>query len=382
KTCKLENLCHNNLIMNNKIEKLRNFLEEGCEDRDKVDGYLLLNLESSDRSNQRYLTGFDSSLGCLIVLKDRVFFLTDSRYIDAAKEELSGLKLEKIDSKPVETTAEMVNNLEIGSIAIDQNDVSLALFNKLSDQLEEIEIVQLDGALGEIRREKEKEEIELHEKAARIADDAFSRLLDFVEVGMTENEIALELEFFMRNNGAEDISFPPIVASGEKSALPHAKPGDDEVSRDELLLVDMGAKYEGYCSDLTRTIYFGDPPTKVREIYEIVLEAQRVGLDELGPGVSCKEVHQKASTVIEEGGYGDNFGHGLGHGVGLDVHEGPRLSKTSDDTLKPGNVVTVEPGIYLPGWGGIRIEDMVRITEDGYELFSHAPKNQIINPLQ
>ncbi|MFW6111864.1 MAG: aminopeptidase P family protein [Candidatus Bipolaricaulota bacterium] len=368
--------------MNNKIEKLRNFLEEGYEDRDKVDGYLLLNLESSDRSNQRYLTGFDSSLGCLIVLKDRVFFLTDSRYIDAAKEELSGVKLEKIDSKPVETTTELVNNLEIGSIAIDQNDVSLALFNKLNDQLEGIEIVQLDGVLGEIRREKEKEEIELQEKAARIADDAFSRLLDFVEVGMTENEIALELEFFMRNNGAEDISFPPIVASGEKSALPHAKPGGDEVSRDELLLVDMGAKYEGYCSDLTRTVYFGDPPPKVREIYDIVLEAQRAGLDELGPGVSCKEVHQKASKVIEEGGYGDNFGHGLGHGVGLDVHEGPRLSKTSDDTLKPGNVVTVEPGIYLPGWGGIRIEDMVRITEDGYELFSHAPKNQVINPLQ
>jgi len=368
--------------MNNKIEKLRVFLEEGYEDRDTIDGYLLLNLESSDRSNQRYLTGFDSSLGCLIILKERVIFLTDSRYIDAAKEELSEIELEKIDSKPVETTAELVNNLEIKTIAIDQNDVSLALFNKLNDRLEGIEIVQLDGALGEIRREKEKEEIELHEKAARIADEGFSHLLDIVEVGMTENEIALELEFYMRSNGAEDISFPPVVAVGEKSALPHAKPGDDEVSRDNLLLVDMGAKCDGYCSDLTRTVYFGDPTPKVREIYNIVLKAQRTGLNELGPGVSARVAHQKASKVIEEGGYGDHFGHGLGHGVGLDVHEGPRLSKTSDDTLKPGHVVTVEPGIYLPGWGGIRIEDMVRITEDGYERFSHAPKNEIINPLR
>lgn len=342
----------------------------------------MINLESSDRNNQRYLTGFDSSLGSLVVLNDRVIFLTDSRYMDAAKAELSEIELREIDSKPVKTTAELVNDLEIESIAVDQNDVSLALYNDLRDKLNGVDLVQVDGVLGDIRQIKEDGEIELHEKAAEIADQGFSYLIDTVESGMTEREVALDLEFFMRENGAEDVSFPPIVASGEKSALPHAKPGYEKINRGELLLVDMGARYSGYCSDMTRTVYFGDPPPKVREVYEVVLEAQKTGLENLGPGVNGNEVHGKASQVIEEAGYGDEFRHGLGHGVGLEVHEGPRLSETSEATLEPGMVVTVEPGIYLPGWGGIRIEDMVRITEDGYSRFSNAPKEEIIDPLE
>lgn len=367
--------------MNKKIERFRNFLEEGAGDKDRVDGYLVLNLESSDRSNQRYLTGFDSSLGVTIVLGDRVIFLTDSRYIDAAENELSEIELREIESKPVETTAELVNDLEIESIAIDQNDVSLALYNKMRDKVDGVDLVQFDGALGEVRREKDDDEIELHQKAANIADQTFVYLIDTVEPGMTEREFALELEFFMRENGAEDVSFSPIIASGEKSALPHAKPGDEPIEQGELLLVDMGARYKGYCSDMTRTVFFGDPPSKVREVYEIVLEAQKTGLEELGPGVEGECVHEKAAEVIENAGYGDEFGHGLGHGVGLDVHEGPRLSETSDDVLEPGMVVTVEPGIYIKGWGGIRIEDMVRITEDGYVSFSGSPKENVINPL-
>jgi Xaa-Pro aminopeptidase len=372
---------HNIPVMNKKIERLRNILEEGAGDKDRVDGYLVLNLESSDKSNQRYLTGFDSSLGCTVVLNDRVIFLTDSRYIDAAEDELSEIELREIESKPVETTAELVNNLEIESIAIDQNDVSLALYNKMRDKVDGVDLVQVDGALGELRREKDDDEIDLHQKAANIADQAFVYLIDTVEPGMTEREVALELEFFMRENRAEDVSFPPIVASGEKSALPHAKPGEEPIEQGELLLVDMGAKYRGYCSDMTRTVFFGDPPSKVREVYEIVLEAQKTGLEEIGPGVEGEYVHEKAAEVIENAGYGDEFGHGLGHGVGLDVHEGPRLSETSDDTLEPGMVVTVEPGIYIKGWGGIRIEDMVRITEDGYVSFSGSPKENVINPL-
>ncbi len=368
--------------MNTKIERLRDFLKKGKDDRERIDGYLLINLESSDRNNQRYLTGFDSSLGSLVVLHDRVIFLTDSRYIDAAEDELSDIELRELESKPIEATAELVNDLEIESIAIDQNDVSLALYNKIRDKVDGVDLVQVDGALGEVRREKDNDEIELQEKAADIADQAFSFLIDMVEPGMTEREVALELEFFMRENGADDVSFPPIVASGEKSALPHAKPGDEKLKEDENLLVDMGAKYQGYCSDMTRTVYFGEPPEKFREVYEVVLEAQKTGLANLGPGVDGREVHEKASGVIEEAGYGDEFGHGLGHGVGLEVHEGPRLSETSDDTLEPGMVVTVEPGIYIKGWGGIRIEDMVRITEDGYARFSNSPKEEVINPIE
>lgn len=365
--------------MNKRIEKLRKALPD---EEEGIDGYLVLNLESSDKENQRYLTGFNSTLGCTLVLRDRVIFLTDSRYLNAAEEGLSGVELKKIESKPLETVAELINELEIERVAIDESDVSLKTFNKLVDLLEGVEITQLDGTLREIRRKKSPEEVELQGRAADIADRAFSHLLDFVEPGISEREIALELEFFIRKNGAESVSFDPIVAFAGKSAQPHAHPGDEEIEPGGLLLVDMGARYEGYCSDLTRTVYCGEPTDKVRGVYNLVLEAQRTGLRELGPGVSGKKVHEKAARVIEEGGYGDNFDHGLGHGVGLEVHEGPRLSETSDDTLEPGMVVTVEPGIYLPGWGGIRIEDMIRITEDGYESFSHAPKEEIINPLE
>lgn len=352
-----------------------------AESEERVDGYLSINVEASDRTNQRYLTGFSSTLGCTLVLEDSVIFLTDSRYIDDAEENLPEVELKKIDSKAVETVAELINELGLEAVAIDQNDVSLKFYNKLKKLLDGVELLELDGVLGEIRRTKEEEEIRLQDKAADIADSAFSHLLDFVEPGLTERDVALELEFFMRKNGAESVSFPPIVAHGAQSAKPHANPGKSELEPGNLLLVDMGARCDGYCSDLTRTIHLGEPSAKVKEIYRIVLEAQLSGLEALGPGESARKVHKATSEVIEEAGYGDSYDHGAGHGVGLDVHEGPKLDDTSDDTLEPGMVVTMEPGIYLPGWGGIRIEDMVRITEDGYARFSHAPKDRVINPL-
>ncbi|MBS3813194.1 aminopeptidase P family protein, partial [Candidatus Bipolaricaulota bacterium] len=214
-----------------------------------------------------------------------------------------------------------------------------------------------------------------------IADDTFAYLMDYVKPGMTESEIAVELEFFMKKQGAESVSFDPIVALGANSALPHATPGDREVREGDILLIDMGAKYRGYCSDMTRTVFIGEPTDKMQEVYEIVLEAQEVGLAALGPGESTKEVDGKARDVIEEHGYGDKYGHGLGHGVGLEIHEKPRLAQTEDNVLEEGMVVTVEPGIYLPGWGGVRIEDMVYITEKGYEFFSRSPKREVFNPL-
>ncbi len=364
--------------MNKRIKKLRKLLAESEEG---AGSYLVLNVEASDRTNQRYLTGFSSTLGSTLVLEDRVIFLTDSRYIDDAKDNLPGAEVKKIDSRPVESTAELINDLGIESVAIDENDVSLKFYNKLADRLDGAKLLEVDGILGKLRRTKEQEEIELHDKAADIVDSAFSHLLDFVEFGLTERNIALELEFFMRKNGAESVSFPPIVACGAQSAKPHAKPGEVVLEPGNLLLIDMGARYSGYCSDLTRTIHLGEPTPKVKKIYEIVLEAQLKGLEALGPGESAKEVHEATCKVIEEAGYGDSYNHGAGHGVGLEVHESPKLDETSDNTLEPGMVVTMEPGIYLPGWGGIRIEDMVRITEDGYARFSHAPKDRVINPL-
>ncbi|MFB6215050.1 MAG: M24 family metallopeptidase, partial [Candidatus Bipolaricaulia bacterium] len=229
--------------MNKRIEKLRRSLADSEE---AADGYLSLNVEASDRTNQLYLTGFSSTLGCTLVLEDEVVFLTDSRYIEDAKEKLPEVELKKIDSKPVETAAELINELEIGAVAIDQNDVSLKYYKELKELLDGVELLEVDGVLGEIRRTKEEEEIRLHERAADVADSAFSHLLDFVEPGLTERDVALELEFFMRKNGAEAVSFPPIVAGGAKSAKPHAQPGKAELEPGDLLLVDMGARYDGY----------------------------------------------------------------------------------------------------------------------------------------
>ncbi|MFW6049471.1 MAG: M24 family metallopeptidase [Candidatus Bipolaricaulota bacterium] len=363
--------------MNTRIERLQDYIEEK-----DLDGFLVINLEASpDSVNQRYLVGFYSSLGSVIVGRDEAVFLTDSRYYEAATEKVSEIPVEKIDSKAVESTVARIEDMGLTRVGIDENNVTLALFNELNDSLEGVELVPVDGPVPDLRTCKDREEIELHKSAAEIADDTFAYLMDYVKPGMTESEIAVELEFFMKKQGAESVSFDPIVALGANSALPHATPGDREVREGDILLIDMGAKYRGYCSDMTRTVFIGEPTDKMQEVYEIVLEAQEVGLAALGPGESTKEVDGKARDVIEEHGYGDKYGHGLGHGVGLEIHEKPRLAQTEDNVLEEGMVVTVEPGIYLPGWGGVRIEDMVYITEKGYEFFSWSPKKEVFNPL-
>lgn len=346
-----------------------------------LDGFLVINLESSDAINQRYLVDFNSTLGSVIIGLDEVLFLTDSRYYDAACDQMTGTQIEKIESKAVETTAERIDEMGFARVGIDKGNVTLSTFEKLTDELTGPDLVPVDGPISKIREVKDPGEIDLHRKAAEIADDTFAYLMDYVKPGMTEKEIAVELEFFMRRQGAEAVSFDPIVALGENSALPHATPGDKEVQDGEILLIDMGAKFNGYCSDMTRTVFIGEPTKKMKDIYDIVLQAQKAGLEALQPGESTKEVDRVARDVIEEHGYGENFGHGLGHSVGLEIHENPRLAKTDDSVLKENMVVTVEPGIYLPGWGGIRIEDMVYITENGYEFFSRSPKKEIINPL-
>lgn len=362
--------------INSKIEKIRQYMR-----KEGLDCYLVYNFESSDRVNQRYLINFSSSLGSVLVSGDRASFLTDSRYIDAAVDEIFDMEVKKIESKQLEETVDQISTMGCKKVGIDKNSVSVGTFDDLTGALDGVDLVPVDGPIPDMRVCKSDEELELHQRAAEIADDTFSYLMDFVEPGMTEREVALESEFFMRNHGAESISFDPIVAAGSNSAVPHARPEEKTIQEGEILLIDMGAKYEGYCSDMTRTVFIGEPTKKMEDIYGIVLEAQKAGLTALGPEVSTKEVDSKAREIIKDHGYGENFGHGLGHGVGLEIHEKPRLAQTEDSELRPGMVVTVEPGIYLPEWGGVRIEDMVRITGDGYEFFSRSPKEKVINPL-
>jgi len=238
-----------------------------------------------------------------------------------------------------------------------------------------LELVPLKGPVEGLRRRKDEDEIAKIREAVALTDRAFEHILSFIRPGLSEREIAWELEKFLRENGSDGLAFPSIVAAGPNSALPHATPTDYRLKEGELVLFDLGGRYEGYCADMTRVIVLGEPTARQCEVYEIVLRAQEAALAGIKPGMGGVEADALAREVIKEAGYSDYFGHGLGHGVGLAVHEGPRLSYLAeDDVLEPGMVVTVEPGIYLPGEFGIRIEDLCVVRDHGLEVLTRSPK--------
>jgi Xaa-Pro aminopeptidase len=244
--------------------------------------------------------------------------------------------------------------------------------------LKGIELVPVSGIVEQLRMIKDEAELAVMRDAAALADETFRHIAGFIRPGLRESEIALEMEIFMRAKGATSTSFETIVASGERSALPHGVASERIVSKDEFVKLDFGAYYKGYCSDLTRTLVVGKPTGKHREIYDIVLEAQLTALAGIKPGMTGSEADALARDVIARHGYGDRFGHGTGHGLGMEIHEAPRLSKTGDIVLQPGMTVTVEPGIYIPGFGGVRIEDDIVITENGNALLTSSPKELLV----
>ena len=256
--------------------------------------------------------------------------------------------------------------------------MTVATRDHLASKLEGADLVATKDLVEKIRRQKEPEELTLVREAVRIADEALAWLLERVGPGRTEREVALEVEVEMRRRGADSVAFEPIVGSGPLSAHIHHTPSDRVFESGDLLLIDMGARWQGYCSDLTRTVSLGTASKQHRDVYAVVLEAQTAGIDAVRPGKSGVDCDAAARKVIDEAGYGETFGHGLGHGVGLDIHESPRLHKTSEDTLTAADLVTVEPGIYLTGSGGVRIEDCVLVTEDGSEVLGKSPKDTLI----
>lgn len=319
-----------------------------------------------------WLTGFGGSSGLAIVGPDTRRFITDFRYTTTA-----------VDTVPssfeiVDATAEMlptIAGLLAGRVGLDESKASVKSRAKLLEAVGEgVELVGTEDLVADLRRVKDEAEIGSIAEAARITDEAYAFIEDQGLAGRTEREVALAAEAKMRELGASDPSFPSIVAAGPNGALPHANPGDRVIEEGQYVVVDMGAIYDGYCSDCTRTLIEGEPDPAHREVYELVLAAQLAALDAIEAGVGGREMDAVAREVISEGGHGERFGHGLGHGVGIEVHEAPRLSKRSDDTLMAGEVVTVEPGIYLPGEFGVRIEDLVVVTEDGCRNLSTRPK--------
>jgi len=331
----------------------------------------------TDLSNLRWLTGFTGSAGAAVVGTDGTRrFVTDFRYLTQSAEQLDDSWAREISSDILEGVARQLP--DEGELRLGFDDANLSVRNreKLGRLAREgIELVPAGGAVEGLRVVKDADELDRVRAAAKLADDALADVLTRGLAGRTERDVALDLEFTMRRMGAEAVSFPPIVASGPHGALPHAAPRDVEIPPGTLCVVDWGAMLDGYASDCTRTYGTGgDVDPRDREVYDIVLRAQEAALAAVRPGPTGREVDAVARAIIDASGHAEHFGHGLGHGVGLEVHEGPRLSKQGEDTLAAGNVVTVEPGVYVPGAVGVRIEDLVIVTEDGGEVVSSLPK--------
>jgi Xaa-Pro aminopeptidase len=327
--------------------------------------------------NVRWLTGFTGSSGAAIIGTDGTRrFVTDFRYLTQSAEQLDDSWTREISSDLLEGIARQLP--DEGELRLGFDDLNMSVRNR--DKLgrlvrEGIELVPAGGAVEGLRVVKDAEELDRVRAAAKLADDALTDVLTRGLAGRTERDVALDLEFTMRRMGAEAVSFPPIVASGPHGALPHAEPRDAEIPSGTLCVVDWGAMLDGYASDCTRTYGTGgevDP--RDREVYDLVLRAQEAALAAVRPGPTGREVDAVARAIIDAAGHAEHFGHGLGHGVGLEVHEGPRLAKQGEDALQAGNVVTVEPGVYVPGAVGVRIEDLVIVTDDGGEVVSSLPK--------
>ncbi|WP_283777480.1 Xaa-Pro peptidase family protein [Paenibacillus sp. J2TS4] len=328
--------------------------------------------------NRKYLTGFTGSSGYVLVTEERAVLLTDFRYTAQASEQAQGFEVVEHSRKAILTVREILQKHQIGRLGFEQNDVTYGTYLSYFADLGSIELVPTERIVEKLRMIKDEDELQIMKEAAALADETFSFIQTKLKPGVSEKQIALEMEFFMRSKGATSTSFDTIVASGERSALPHGVASERLLGTNEYVKLDFGAYYKDYCSDLTRTVCLGRPTDKHKEIYQIVLEAQMHTLAHLQPGMTGKQADALARDVIKRAGYGDCFGHSTGHGLGMEIHEAPTLSHVSDTVLEPGMTVTVEPGIYLPGFGGVRIEDDIVITETGVERLTHSDKNLII----
>ncbi len=327
--------------------------------------------------NRRYISGFTGTSGYVLITLEKAVLYTDFRYRTQAPMQAPDFEVIEHRSQAIESVKQTLEQLHISTLGFEQDDLTYGTYLSYASVLDSIRLEPCKGLVEGIRLHKDDSELRILREAADLADQAFTHILGHLKPGVSEREIALEIEFFMRTHGAASTSFDTIVASGERSALPHGVASDRKMGDGELVTLDFGAYYRGYCSDITRTVMIGAPDPRQREIYGVVLEAQLHALDRIRPGMSGKEADALARDVIRRYGYGEHFGHGTGHGVGMEIHEAPRLSSQSDSVLEPGMVVTVEPGIYIPDFGGVRIEDDIVITESGIEILTRSAKELI-----
>ncbi len=358
--------------MKERLSRLRAKMDEV-----RLDGFLvgspIEDTFHTHSANRRYLSGFTGSIGWLLITLEQAFIAVDFRYFQQAEREAPDFTLYKTEGSLEKWMTDLLREAGLGSekrLGFEPGGVTVSQYQAMKKTIDSLppgerpRLLAAPPLVEEMRAIKEPQEVALLQKAVDLGDAAFQAVTERIEPGWTEQQVAWEIEKYAREHGAQGLSFETIVAAGEWGALPHAQPRDRAIRKGEPIVIDMGVRLGGYCSDLTRTIVLGEPDRKFEEIYDIVLTAQLTAEELIRSGMSGEEAHMLAHNVIGEAGYGENFGHGLGHGVGLLVHETPRLAKTSKDALKDGMVVTVEPGIYISGWGGVRIEDMA-VVENG-----------------
>ena len=352
-----------------RLTKLRASLPEH-----EIDAILI-----SQPQNRRYLSGFTGSAGILVITADRAVIATDFRYYEQVGREAPGFELAKITTRVQDLLPEILADLSVKRLGFESQHVTVEQLNTMSAATEGVEWLSLENTVEKIRAVKDRDEIDALRRSSALNDAAFAHLLEVIRPGMTEREAAWEIEAYMRSHGASKVAFDLIVAAGPNGALPHARPGDRAIETGAPVVVDIGCVLDDYCSDMTRTFCLGEPPARYLEVWNLVLQAQEAAKAVLRAGATGVQADAAARDLIAGAGYGDYFGHGLGHGVGLAVHEGPRASRLSEDTFEAGMSLTVEPGIYLPGEFGVRIEDLVIIGQDGIEILSNTPKRPVVD---
>ncbi len=341
---------------------------------DEVDGLLL-----TSRYSRHYGAQFDIAEGVAIVTKKGCRYFTDSRYIESAENGIQGFEVLEVNAENSYTKRlnDAIADFGVGKLGFEENYLTVAEYKEYEEKLY-AKLVAYNGKIAGFRGVKEGYELERMRKAQAITDAAFTEVLTRIQPGMTEKELCAELIYCLLKNGGEGLSFDPIVVSGPNTSLPHGVPGERRIREGDFVTMDFGVLYQGYCSDMTRTVAIGYATEEMKEVYHTVLRAQTAAIEATHPGVTGKEIDKVARDVIEQAGYGKYFGHGYGHSLGLEIHESPNCNPKGEQVMVAGNVTSAEPGIYLPGRFGVRIEDVVIFTEDGCENITKSPKNLII----
>ncbi len=350
-------------VYRGRVDKLRRKLEG-----DGLDSFIIFSPH-----NIRYLCGFSGSSGILVFCLDRLFLITDFRYVERAKLETFGCEIRIAKNRLIKEIPNIDSSFLGDSTCFESDFISYKTYLDLSEAIDST-LVAREGYIESLSMLKDRGEIEKISMAVEIADSVFDFIVSIVRPGISERGISTEIEYAVRKNGAERTSFDTIVASGARSSMPHASVSDKTLEEGDLVIVDFGALYDGYASDMTRTLSVGSPDNRQKEIYDVVLRAQEESIAKAKAGMLCSELDQVGRSVIEKTGYGANFGHSLGHGLGMRVHESPSVSSNSEVKLEKGMVITIEPGIYISDWGGVRIEDVVVITDSGCRVLTRSSK--------